>query len=123
MSNAIEIQVKTHYIEDQSKPEEGQYVYAYTIRIENQCPSNVQLLSRKWTITDAKDQIQEVEGIGVVGEQPVIAPGESYTYTSGAVIATASGTMSGSYSFKSDNGEQFEAPIPTFALVRPELLH
>lgn len=123
MNNAIEIQVKTNYIEDQSKPDEGQYVYAYTIRIENQSESNVQLLSRKWTITDAKEQIQRVEGIGVVGEQPVIPPGESYTYTSGAVISTATGTMCGSYTMQNAEGDQFEADIPTFALVRPEMLH
>lgn len=123
MSNNVTIHVHTQFIEEQSSPEEAQFVYAYTIRIENQGGDNVKLLSRKWIITDANEKVQEVEGEGVVGQQPVIPPGESFTYTSGAVIGTESGTMSGHYTMQYDDGRSFDADIPIFGLVRPEALH
>lgn len=123
MSHPIDIQVKAQYIEEQSRPEESKHVFAYTIRIENQGDKTAQLLSRYWHITDAESRVQEVQGEGVVGEQPTLKPGESYSYTSGVIIQTPPGTMEGHYQFKTDEGEDFLAPIPLFALVPPESLH
>ena len=123
MNNAIEIDVKAHYIEDQSRPDEDKYVYAYTIRISNKGSETVQLLSRKWRILDGNNNEQIVQGLGVVGEQPRILPGESYNYTSGLVLATTSGTMNGTYMMQDDSGKEFDVQIPTFALVQPQALH
>lgn len=123
MNHSVEVKVSASYVADQSRPENDQHVFAYTIRITNQGTKTVQLMSRKWLITDGLDQVQEVQGIGVVGKQPVIPPGESYTYTSGAVIATETGTMTGSYTMQDEDGNHFDAEIPTFALVRPQALH
>lgn len=123
MNNSVEILVNAHYIAEQSRPENDQFVYAYTIRIENKGDNVVQLLSRKWIITDAQNKVQEVQGEGVIGQQPTLAPGKSFTYTSGAVIATDSGTMTGTYTMQNDQGEHFDVEIPTFALVRRESLH
>lgn len=117
------ITVSTSYLEDQSQPAKDKYVYSYTISIRNQGTKAVQLLSRYWHITDANDQVQEVQGVGVVGEQPMIPPGEFYSYTSGTVIATPTGLMKGYYTMQEENGQQFEAAIPLFALVQPHALH
>ncbi|WP_018274504.1 Co2+/Mg2+ efflux protein ApaG [Teredinibacter turnerae] len=122
-SNTVQISVATRYIEEQSLPEQHKYVYSYTVSICNQGIEDVQLLSRYWHITDANDKVQEVQGIGVVGEQPTIAPGEDYTYTSGTVMATPTGLMKGYYTMKSASGLQFDAEIPVFALVQPHALH
>lgn len=119
----IKVSVKTQYIDDQSRPKDEQFVYAYTISIENEGDRPAQLMSRHWHITDAKDNQQEVQGLGVVGEQPLIEPGESYSYTSGVVLKTTTGTMSGTYFMRFKDGEEFEAEIPTFALVKPSALH
>lgn len=119
----IEIDVKTNFIPDQSDPDKGRFVYAYTITISNRGERTAQLLSRHWIVTDANDIKQEVQGMGVVGEQPRLEPGESFTYTSGVVLDTEFGTMEGSYQMRSDNGETFDAPIPTFALVPPHAIH
>lgn len=119
----IKVAVKTQYIEEQSKPDQQQYVYAYTIRISNDGDCAAKLISRHWYITDAKDQTQEVQGMGVVGEQPMIEPNESYTYTSGVVMETATGTMHGTYTLEKNDGEEFTTKIPTFALVQPQALH
>lgn len=121
--NNILVEVKTQYQTDQSVPNSDKYVYAYTIRILNQGDNSAQLISRHWVITDAKNQTQEVEGLGVIGEQPVIQPGTSYSYTSGVVMETPTGIMTGTYTMKSDNGETFDAEIPPFSLVQPSSLH
>lgn len=123
MNTAIHIDVDTAYLQDQSLPEAQRYVFRYTIAITNRGEDAVQLISRHWRITDAEEQVQEVQGLGVVGEQPVIAPGQTYTYTSGAVLETQTGMMQGSYQMRAAGGELFDTPIPAFALVPPTALH
>jgi ApaG protein len=119
----IKIDVATNYIVDQSEPDVGRYVFAYTITIENLGDLPARLLSRHWVITDANGKVQEVKGDGVVGEQPHLNPGETFRYSSGAVLETPVGAMQGSYCMKADNGTQFEAPIPPFTLAVPGVLH
>lgn len=121
--SAISVNVKTQYIETQSAPAEHRYVYAYTITIANQGDEPAQLISRHWRITDANEKLQEVQGMGVVGEQPHLQPGESYTYTSGVILETETGIMEGTYHMRTDEGTMFDAPIPTFALVPPYAVH
>lgn len=123
MNAPIHIQVRTSYIAAQSRPEIQRFVYSYTITITNHSDSNAQLISRHWRITDAKDKLQEVKGLGVVGEQPLLAPGESYTYTSGVILETETGMMEGSYQMRRDDGSTFDAPVPMFALVPPHAIH
>jgi ApaG protein len=115
----IRVSVRPSYLIDQSDPEDDRYVWSYTVTIENRGPEPVQLLSRYWNIIDGQGRIQEVRGAGVVGAQPVIAPGESFQYTSGCPLETASGTMSGRYQMMSASGESFEAEIPPFLLESP----
>jgi len=115
----IRVAVKPAYLDDQSDPEDDRYVWAYTVTIENRGAEPVQLLSRYWSIIDGTGRVQEVRGAGVVGAQPVIAPGESFQYTSGCPLETASGTMSGRYQMMSASGESFEAEIPAFLLESP----
>ena len=115
----IRVSVRPSYLIDQSDPEDDRYVWSYTVTIENRGPEPVQLLSRYWNIIDGQGRIQEVRGAGVVGAQPVIAPGESFQYTSGCPLETASGTMSGRYQMMSASGESFEAEIPAFLLESP----
>lgn len=122
MSNKILVSVKTNYVADQTLPKQ-RYVYSYTITIANEGDEPAQLISRHWLIRDAKDNLQEVQGIGVIGEQPHIAPGTSYTYTSGVVLETETGIMEGTYHMRTDSGELFDAEIPTFALVPPHAIH
>lgn len=119
----IRIEVATNYVDDQSEPDVGRYVFAYTITIENLGDSPARLLSRHWVITDANGKVQEVSGDGVVGEQPHLNPGESFRYSSGAVLETPVGAMQGSYRMEADNGTNFEAPIPPFTLAVPGVLH
>ena len=119
----IEIYTKPVYMAEQSRLDENKFVYAYTIRIENCGQQAAQLISRYWKIIDERDRIQEVEGIGVVGEQPRLEPGESYTYSSGVILDTQTGTMEGSYTMRRDDGSQFEASIPLFALLPAGALH
>ena len=119
----ISVDVVTNFVEDQSNPSDGRYVFAYTITIRNEGTVPARLLSRHWIITDANGKIQEVKGLGVVGEQPKLAPGESYEYTSGAAIATPVGTMRGSYQMLAEDGTKFDAPIPEFTLSIPRVLH
>ncbi|MCS3904307.1 ApaG protein [Methylohalomonas lacus] len=121
--NPIEIQVETTYVEEQSRPEQDRYVFAYTITIINQGSLAAKLLSRHWVITDANSKVQEVRGEGVVGEQPHLQPGESYTYTSAAMLETPVGCMQGSYQMVADDGTHFDAPIPVFNLSTPNILH
>ena len=115
----IRVAVRPSYLDDQSDPEDDRYVWSYTVTIENRSPEPVQLLSRYWSIVDGQGRIQEVRGAGVVGAQPVIGPGESFQYTSGCPLETASGTMSGRYQMMSASGESFEAEIPAFLLESP----
>lgn len=122
-SYEIKIDVATNYIVDQSEPDVGRYVFAYTITIENLGDLPARLLSRHWVITDANGKVQEVKGDGVVGEQPHLNPGEIFRYSSGAVLETPVGAMQGSYRMKADNGTHFEAPIPPFTLAVPGVLH
>lgn len=123
LSDTIAIDIKTRFLEDQSEPQAERYVFGYTITVTNHSELDVQLLSRHWIITDNRDSVQEVKGLGVVGEQPVIGPGRSYRYSSGVILATETGTMTGSYHMRSADGEEFDAPIPAFALVPPHRLH
>ncbi len=122
-SYEIKIDVATNYIVDQSEPDVDRYVFAYTITIENLGDLPARLLSRHWVITDANGKVQEVKGDGVVGEQPHLNPGETFRYSSGAVLETPVGAMQGSYRMKADNGTHFEAPIPPFTLAVPGVLH
>ena len=111
------------YQPEQSSPTEERYVFAYTIRIENRGTEPAQLIARHWLITDAYGHVQEVGGLGVVGEQPRLAPGEAYEYTSACQIATPVGTMRGSYSILAADGSSFEVEIPVFTLSMPRVLH
>jgi ApaG protein len=120
---SLEIQIATQFLDEESKPEQDRYVFAYTIRIRNLGRLSAQLLSRHWIITDANGKVEEVRGDGVVGEQPRIEPGEQFTYTSGAVLQTAVGTMEGNYDMLGDDGTRFDAPIPPFTLSMPRTLH
>ena len=119
----IAVSAVTQYLADQSDENAGRFVFAYTITIRN--PGNVtaQLISRHWIITDSQGLVQEVRGLGVVGAQPVLRPGESFEYTSGTSIGTPVGTMRGSYQMVADDGTRFEAAIPEFTLSVPRVLH
>ncbi|PYE33755.1 uncharacterized protein affecting Mg2+/Co2+ transport [Idiomarina fontislapidosi] len=119
----IKIDVTTQYIAAQSNPRQGQYVFSYTITISNHAPHNVTLKSREWRITDAEGKVTRVAGEGVIGQQPCIAPGESFTYTSGTVIATPVGMMEGHYLMHSNQGEPFKVAIPSFRLAIPNIIH
>ncbi len=117
------IKVATSYVDEQSEPDADRYVFAYTITIYNEGDVPAKLLSRHWVITDANGKVQEVNGDGVVGEQPHLNPGEHFRYSSGAVIETPVGAMQGLYRMEADNGLSFEAPIAPFTLAVPGLLH
>ena len=119
----IQVSAKTQYLADQSDEAAGRYVFAYTITIRNVGNVSAQLISRHWIITDSQGLVQEVRGLGVVGAQPVLRPGESHEYTSGTAIATAVGTMRGSYQMAAEDGNRFDAPIPEFTLSVPRVLH
>lgn len=119
----FDIDVDTRFLDDQSAPEEGRYVFAYTIHIRNQGKVPARLLGRHWLITDGNGKQHEVVGEGVVGEQPWLRPGEGFEYTSGAVLETDIGTMRGSYDMLADDGTRFAAPIPAFTLSIPRTLH
>ena len=115
----IRISVEPDFLDEQSQPEVNKYLWAYQVTIENHGEAPVQLLSRYWRITDAYGRVREVRGDGVIGEQPVINPGCSFQYTSGAPLETASGLMTGKYQMRDSAGEGFEVAIPAFALVSP----
>jgi len=121
--NNIKVGVETRYIEEQSNPEQNYFVFAYTITIQNQGRQTAQLLTRHWVITDSNHKVQEVRGEGVVGEQPVLKPGEQFVYTSGTMLETSVGTMKGSYQMESDDGSKFDATIDEFVLSTPRILH
>ena len=114
---------KATYVEDESDPSKNQYVFAYTITISNTGNVSAQLISRHWIITDANGKVLEVKGLGVVGQQPLLKPGESFEYTSGTHLETAVGTMHGTYQMLAEDGRQFDAPIPSFTLAVPRVLH
>jgi ApaG protein len=119
----ISVTVETQYLPDQSDPQDGRYVFAYSISILNTGNIAAQLISRHWIINDAESHVQEVRGLGVVGHQPLLKPGESFEYTSGCVLTTAVGSMHGSYQMVAEDGTQFEAPIAEFTLAMPRVLH
>ena len=119
----VKVSARTAFIPEQSDVNAGRYVFAYTITVLNTGSVTAQLLSRHWIITDSNDHVQEVRGKGVVGEQPVLKPNESFEYTSGTAIATPVGTMRGSYQMRGEDGVEFDAPIPEFTLSMPRVLH
>ncbi len=123
LQNNIKVDVETRYIEEQSNPEQNYYVFAYTITIQNQGQQTAQLLTRHWVITDSNHKVQEVRGDGVVGEQPILKPGEQFVYTSGTMLETSVGTMKGSYQMESADGSKFDATIEEFVLSTPRILH
>lgn len=119
----ITIDVLTQYLPEQSDPDAGRYFFIYTISVTNSGTVAAQLISRHWIITDAAGKVDEVRGLGVVGHQPLLKPGESFQYTSGCPLATPVGTMSGSYQMVAEDGTRFEAPISEFVLAMPRTLH
>ena len=119
----IIVSVETEYLSRQSQPEESRYAFAYHITIENCGSASAQLLSRHWIIVDANQERKEVKGMGVIGEQPLIAAGDSYQYSSGVVLDTPIGTMQGSYQLIDEQGDQFDAPIHPFLLSIPNAVH
>jgi ApaG protein len=119
----VTVSAAVQYLPEQSDEKTGRYVFAYTISIRNTGDATAQLIGRHWVITDSQGLVQEVRGLGVVGNQPVLRPGESHEYTSGTAIATPVGTMKGSYQMVADDGTRFEAQIPEFTLSVPRVLH
>ena len=120
---AINVAAKAAYVADQSDPSRNQYVFAYTITVTNAGTVAAQLVSRHWIITDSDHHVQEVKGLGVVGQQPLLRPGESFEYTSGASLPTPVGTMRGTYQMVAEDGQSFDAAIPSFTLSVPRVLH
>lgn len=126
ITNQIGVSVKPFYLDQESEPDEGHFVWGYQVQIENYGSDTVQLERRHWVITDGNGQTHEVEGEGVVGEQPILEPGDAYEYTSGAPLSTPSGFMVGSYKMKAIDGSSFDVDIPAFSLDIPtdsRLLH
>ena len=119
----LSISVTPQYLAEQSDPDKNRFVFAYTVRITNHGQHAAQVISRHWVITDARQNVQEVRGLGVVGQQPLLAPGASFEYTSGCPLPTPFGTMKGSYHCVGDNGIPFEVEIPEFVLAMPRTLH
>ncbi|MEX5748463.1 Co2+/Mg2+ efflux protein ApaG [Massilia sp. X63] len=117
------VKVRTQYLPEQSNPERDQFVFSYTITIQNTGSVAAQLISRHWVITDAANQTQEVRGLGVVGHQPLLQPGQQFEYTSGTQVGTAQGSMRGEYFCVAEDGHRFEVPIPEFVLAQPGALH
>ena len=122
-NSPIKVSVETFYVDGQSEPEKDKFVFAYTVTIKNHSLCAAKLLSRYWLITDANGKETEAEGEGVVGETPTIGPGESYSYTSGAVLDTPIGTMQGYYQMRNEFGNEFQAPIKVFRLASNVVLH
>ena len=119
----VSVSTQTQYLADQSDEASNRFVFSYTITIRNTGSVPAQLISRHWIITDGRNQVQEVRGLGVVGAQPLLKPGEHFEYTSGTAIATPVGTMRGSYQMVAEDGTQFDATIPEFTLSVPRVLH
>ena len=119
----LNITTRVNYLAEQSDEADNRYVFSYTITLTNISDSPVRLISRHWIITDANHEVQEVRGQGVVGEQPLLKPNQSFEYTSGTVLSTQVGTMSGTYQMVAEDGTRFNAPIPQFVLSVPRVLH
>lgn len=119
----MKVSVATQYLKDQSDPEQNNFVFAYTITITNTGMVAAQVISRHWIITDSTNHVEEVKGLGVVGHQPFLAPGQSFEYTSGCVLKTPQGSMKGTYFCVAEDAHQFEADIPEFVLSLPRTLH
>ena len=122
LQSSIEVVAQVRYLAEQSNPDHAEYTFAYTISIANKGDEAVQLLARHWIITDGNNSVREVEGEGVVGDQPHIQPGEVYQYSSGAILATKIGTMEGNYKMLSASGQTFDAIIHPFGLIHPDSL-
>ncbi len=122
-NSGININTRTRYLEMQSDPAQNSYAFSYTITITNNRPESVRLLNRHWVITDQNNKVEEVSGKGVVGQQPLIQPGDSFEYSSGTIIGTEIGDMHGSYTMETADGDQFDAPIPLFVLAVPNMIH
>ncbi len=122
-TRGFEVSVESFYLEEHSVPEEDRYTFAYRIRLHNKGAETVQLISRHWIITDSTGEVTEVQGEGVVGEQPVLAPGEEHEYTSGSHLKSPMGTMQGTYQMRTSSGETFDAEIPCFTLAGPTLVN
>lgn len=127
MPNANKYRITIHpvpqFIPEQSDPDNDRYIFTYTITITNVGEVTAQLISRHWIITDANNEVQEVRGLGVIGKQPLLKPGESFEYTSGTAMPTPLGTMKGTYQMVAEDGTHFEAEIPEFVLATPRVLH
>ena len=119
VTEGVRVAVQSYFLEDQSNPDEGQYIWAYRIRITNESNQAVKLLNRHWIITDGRGGINEVKGVGVIGEQPLIQPGQHYVYTSGSPLKTPSGFMRGSYEMIDSKNRIFTVAIPAFSLDSP----
>lgn len=123
VTDGIKVTVEPTYSDERSSPDEHYFFWTYTIEIENLGSESVQLRSRFWRITNSQGEMQEVSGEGVVGEQPVIEPGESFSYTSGAPLTTSSGIMTGSYQMERETGEMFAVEVPPFSLDLPDVVY
>jgi ApaG protein len=123
VTNGVRVEVAARFAPEYSRPSEGVWFFYYTIRITNEGPRTAQLLSRHWIITDATGHVEEVRGPGVVGEQPVLAPGDSFQYTSGCRLKTPTGVMCGTYQMAGENGDAFDVEIAPFALDEPYTVH
>ena len=123
MNKEFTVIAKTRFLEKESNPEKKEFLFAYTISIENRSDVVATLTHRHWYIVDGNEETQEVQGVGVVGEQPTLQPGEQYQYTSGAVLKTHSGLMHGNYTMRDESGDDFTIEIPPFSLVVPGKLH
>ena len=123
LTNGIRVEVRARYSPEHSDPAQSRWFFLYTIRISNESDETVQLISRHWVIKDAMGQTEEVRGPGVVGEQPVLAPGEAFEYTSGCPLPTPLGSMEGSYQMQRENGEEFDVRIARFSLLEPGSVH
>jgi ApaG protein len=120
-TRGISVSVQPRFVEEESSPDSGRYFFAYTVEITNNGDEQVQLRSRHWRIVDGRGEMQEVRGAGVVGKQPVLGPGESFSYTSGCPLTTPDGTMEGTYTMATPDGRSFEAAIPAFSLDSPHV--
>jgi ApaG protein len=123
VTNNVRVEVESQYAPERSQPFQNHWFFHYTVRISNEGDETVQLLSRHWIITDGNGHVEEVRGAGVVGEQPVLSPGESFEYTSGCQLKTSTGTMRGTYQMVTEEGDRFEAQIAPFALHEPYTVH
>jgi ApaG protein len=122
-TRGIEVSVESRYVPERSEPDQQQWFFAYTVQIRNLGTETAQLLSRHWVITDANGEVEEVRGPGVVGEQPILAPGQAFEYTSACPLGTSFGTMHGSYRMVIRGGEEFDAEIAAFTLAEPHAVH